>query len=106
MRGLAGMLRDAFPDLRFEIEELVAEGGVVAGRLIMSGTHEGPLVGVPPKKGFPLPDAAVVDTAADTTRRATRGIDRQPVAKKPRQVSRFCNLRRCGGMSAKSWPRR
>ena len=48
MRGLANMLRTAFPDLHFTIEELVAEGDVVAGRLTMSGTHEGPLMGMPP----------------------------------------------------------
>jgi steroid delta-isomerase-like uncharacterized protein len=47
MRGLATMLRTAFPDLRFAIEELVAERDMVAGRLTMSGTHEGPLMGMP-----------------------------------------------------------
>ena len=47
MRGLATMLRTAFPDLRFAIEELVAERDMVAGRLTMSGTHEGPLMGTP-----------------------------------------------------------
>jgi predicted ester cyclase len=48
MRGLTVMLRSAFPDLHFEIEEIVAEGDVVAGRLSMSGTHEGALMGTSP----------------------------------------------------------
>ena len=47
-RGLANMLRTAFPDLHFEIEELIAEGDTVAGRLTMSGTHQGPLMGMSP----------------------------------------------------------
>jgi predicted ester cyclase len=48
MRGRANMLRTAFPDLHLEIQELVAEGDIVAGRLTMSGTHEGALMGTPP----------------------------------------------------------
>jgi predicted ester cyclase len=48
MRGLIKMLRTAFPDLRFEIEGLIAEGDIVAGRLTMNGTHEGPLMSMPP----------------------------------------------------------
>ena len=48
MREVATMLRTAFPNLHFTIEELVAEGDTVVGRLTMSGTHEGPLMGMPP----------------------------------------------------------
>ena len=42
------MLRTAFPDLRFTIEELVTEGDTVAGRLTTRGTYQGPLMGIPP----------------------------------------------------------
>lgn len=48
MRGLVAMLRTAFPDLHFTIEAVVAEGDTVAGRLTMRGTHQGPLMGMPP----------------------------------------------------------
>ena len=48
MRASVTWARNAFPDLRFEIEELLAEGDIVAGRLTMSATHRGPLMGMPP----------------------------------------------------------
>ena len=47
MRGLANWLRSAFPDLQFTVEELVADGDTVVGRVTMSGTHQGPFQGVP-----------------------------------------------------------
>jgi steroid delta-isomerase-like uncharacterized protein len=42
------MLRTAFPDLRFEIHEMLAERDIVAFRSTMTGTHLGPFQGLPP----------------------------------------------------------
>ena len=39
--------RAAFPDARFTVEDMVAEGDRVAARLTMRGTHLGPLNGAP-----------------------------------------------------------
>jgi predicted ester cyclase len=48
VKRLFAEFRSAFPDWREEIVELVAEGGVVAGRLRCSGTHLGEFLGEPP----------------------------------------------------------
>jgi steroid delta-isomerase-like uncharacterized protein len=40
-------IRTAFPDLRFEIVELVAEGDTVARRFVATGTHLGDYLGTP-----------------------------------------------------------
>ena len=41
-------LRSAFPDLRYDVEDEVAQGGKVALRVRASGTHRGELFGIPP----------------------------------------------------------
>jgi steroid delta-isomerase-like uncharacterized protein len=40
--------RGAFPDLHFTIDDLVAEGDKVVWRFTSTGTHDGPLMGIPP----------------------------------------------------------
>jgi hypothetical protein len=42
------MMRIAFPDFRFELEDLIAEGDEVAVRLSVSGTHRGEMMGMAP----------------------------------------------------------
>ena len=52
--GLAGfqeMMRDsrlAFPDIRWSVEEQVADGDRVVTRFMWTGTHSGPFLGVEP----------------------------------------------------------
>jgi len=40
--------RAAFPDIRFTIDHLVAEGDIVVGAFTIRGTHKGALFGIPP----------------------------------------------------------
>jgi steroid delta-isomerase-like uncharacterized protein len=51
-------LRTAFPDLRFEVHEILAEGLTVACRSTMTGTHQGPL-NIGPMAGLPVSGAAI-----------------------------------------------
>jgi steroid delta-isomerase-like uncharacterized protein len=48
LKAVITMLRTAFPDLHFEIHEMLAEGEIVAFRSTMTGTHLGPFQGLPP----------------------------------------------------------
>jgi steroid delta-isomerase-like uncharacterized protein len=42
-----GMLFQAFPDLRVEVHDVLAEGELVAARVTYSGTHQGEFIGIP-----------------------------------------------------------
>jgi predicted ester cyclase len=48
VKRLFAEFRLAFPDWHEEIVQLVAEGGMVAGRLKCSGTHQGEFLGEAP----------------------------------------------------------
>lgn len=41
-------LRDAFPDMHMEVQEVVAGGDLVAYRAVLTGTHTGELLGIAP----------------------------------------------------------
>jgi len=48
VKAKVAALREAFPDLRFTLEELVGEDEIVAARYHWRGTHRGQFLGVPP----------------------------------------------------------
>jgi len=42
------MLHRAYPDLHVAVEDLIAEGDKVVGRQVVTGTHQGEHMGIPP----------------------------------------------------------
>jgi predicted ester cyclase len=52
LKDVVVRMRRAFPDLRFEVHDMLAEGDIVAFRSTMTGTHSGLFDLVP---GRPLP---------------------------------------------------
>ena len=50
VREVVGYYRNAFPDLRFTLEEVRAAGDRVVARWKAQGTHKGELMGIPPTK--------------------------------------------------------
>lgn len=53
------MFRAAMPDLRVEVEDMLAEGDKVVARLTLRGSHQGELFGVP-ASGRPV-NVAIID---------------------------------------------
>ena len=43
LKNVISTLRTAFPDLRFDVHQLISEEDTVACRSTMTGTHQGPL---------------------------------------------------------------
>jgi steroid delta-isomerase-like uncharacterized protein len=48
IKAEVGEYRKAFPDLRFDVEELIVSGDRVVTKWTATGTHRGPILGVPP----------------------------------------------------------
>jgi len=48
VRQYATMMRAAFPDLQYTVEDQIAEGDKVVTRYTASGTHRGELMGIAP----------------------------------------------------------
>jgi steroid delta-isomerase-like uncharacterized protein len=46
-RAIVALFRQSFPDMRWEIHDLVAEGDRVAARVTMRGAHTGDFFGIP-----------------------------------------------------------
>jgi steroid delta-isomerase-like uncharacterized protein len=48
LKEVFGRLRRAFPDLRVNVEDVIAEGDKVVSRNSVTGTHKGEYMGIPP----------------------------------------------------------
>jgi steroid delta-isomerase-like uncharacterized protein len=48
VRKIAEMMLSAFPDAQVDLEEVVAEGDLIAVRIRCTGTHEGEYMGIDP----------------------------------------------------------
>jgi steroid delta-isomerase-like uncharacterized protein len=48
VRAFVSSIRSAFPDLEFDVRDLIAEGETVVVRWVARGTHEGEFQGIPP----------------------------------------------------------
>jgi steroid delta-isomerase-like uncharacterized protein len=47
LKEIIGVIRNAFPDIDWVMEEMVAEGELVFSRFTWSGTHSGTFLGIP-----------------------------------------------------------
>jgi steroid delta-isomerase-like uncharacterized protein len=65
LRQFLAQLFEAFPDLRWRVEEMVAEGDRVAAWSTWTGTHRGTFFGVPPSGRSVSVEAWTIDHFRD-----------------------------------------
>ena len=76
--GLAGLeetlraLRVAFPDMRWDVEEQMAEDNRVLTRFVWSGTHQGSFLGIPPTRKSVRVSGMVIDRFEGAKIKSTR----------------------------------
>jgi hypothetical protein len=91
LKQVIATLRTAFPDLHFEVHEMLCEGDVVACRSTMTDTHQGPL-NIGPMGGLPI---STCTSSATTTTVAspTSGTSGTPLRSHGRSERRPPDLR-------------
>jgi steroid delta-isomerase-like uncharacterized protein len=60
LREFVQTYRRAFPDLRFSVEDEIAEGNTVVTRWISTGTHRGDLLGIAPSNQSTRTDGVTI----------------------------------------------
>ena len=65
LKGVLRMLFAAFPDQKWTIEEMIAEGDKVVNRFTWRGTHRGDFLGIPPTGNHVEVKGMVIDRFAD-----------------------------------------
>jgi steroid delta-isomerase-like uncharacterized protein len=65
LKEVLAMMRAAFPDIHWAVEEMVAEGDTVVTRFTWTGTHRGVFLGVPATGRNVSVKGVVIDHLAD-----------------------------------------
>jgi steroid delta-isomerase-like uncharacterized protein len=65
LKEVLAMMRAAFPDIHWAVEEMVAEGDTVVTRFTWTGTHRGVFLGVPATGRNVSVKGVVIDQLAD-----------------------------------------
>ena len=47
LKDIVRMFQNAFPDFRYEVADVISDGGKVAVRDVLRGTHQGDFMGIP-----------------------------------------------------------